>query len=72
MTVVHPNVSTEGSLRTSALRFAILRTPMDKAIVTIAGSPSGMAATAKLMDMRRFSTRGVPLKNLTQNKGNNS
>jgi hypothetical protein len=47
MTVVHPSVSTEGSVRTIAFSFAILFVPSAKQVVTTAGSPSGMAATAK-------------------------
>ena len=36
---------------------------MDSAIVTIAGRPSGIAATARLTEISRFPTNGVPLKN---------
>lgn len=46
MTVVHPSVSTEGSVRTIAWRCAILRVPNARQVVTTAGRPSGMAATA--------------------------
>ena len=45
MTVQQPSVSTEGSLRTTALRFAILRVPSARQSVMTAGRPSGMAAT---------------------------
>ena len=46
MTDVQPSVSTLGSERTIALRAAILRVPSARQIVTTAGRPSGMAATA--------------------------
>ena len=47
--VVLPSVSTAGSLRTMARRAAMRCTPMARAMVTMAGSPSGMAATARVM-----------------------
>lgn len=47
MTVVQPRVSTEGSVRTMALCCAIFRVPSARQVVTTAGSPSGMAATAR-------------------------
>ena len=47
ITVAQPKVSTDGSLRTMACRLIIRCTPRANAIVTIAGNPSGMAATAK-------------------------
>ena len=43
-----PRVSTVGNFFTIALRFAILMTPRANVTVTTIGSPSGMAATAKL------------------------
>ena len=42
-----PSVSTDGRFRTIALCFDIRITPIASIIVTIAGSPSGIAATAK-------------------------
>ena len=48
ITVVLPRVSTAGRRLIIALFFAILVTPSDSIIVTIAGSPSGIAATARL------------------------
>lgn len=48
MTFTVPRVSTEGSLRTRAFCFTIRFTAMAKEMVTMAGSPSGTAATAKL------------------------
>ena len=46
MTVVHPRVSTEASLRTMAFFLAILRVPRARQVVITAGRPSGIAATA--------------------------
>ena len=46
MTVVQPSVSTEGKLRTIAFCFAIFLVPRARQVVTTAGRPSGMAATA--------------------------
>ncbi len=50
--VTEPRVSTAGSLRIRACRFNIRREPMARAIVTTAGSPSGITATAKLTAVR--------------------
>ena len=47
ITDVQPRVSTDGSLRTMALFLAIFRVPSARQAVTTAGSPSGMAATAR-------------------------
>ncbi len=44
---VEPRVSTAGNLRTIELRLARVVVPKERTIVTMAGSPSGMAATAK-------------------------
>ena len=46
MISVEPSVSTAGNLRTIALRLAKVVVPIDKTIVTMAGKPSGIAATA--------------------------
>mmetsp|Transcript_33816 Transcript_33816/g.80058 ORF Transcript_33816/g.80058 Transcript_33816/m.80058 type:complete len:251 (-) Transcript_33816:1125-1877(-) len=46
ITEQHPSVSTAGRCRMSALRFAMRRVPSARHVVTTAGSPSGMAATA--------------------------
>ena len=51
MISVEPKVSTAGSLRTIELRLARVFVPIDKTIVTIAGSPSGIAATAKATEV---------------------
>ena len=53
MTVAAPSVSTAGSLRTMALVAAMRRTPMLSPTVTIAGSASGMAATANATANRK-------------------
>ena len=46
---VQPRVSTAVSLRMRACLFDMAVTPMERIIVTTAGSPSGMAATARAM-----------------------
>ncbi len=46
ITVTEPRVSTAGSRRTMAWLRAMTRVPMASTMVTIAGNPSGMAATA--------------------------
>lgn len=53
MTVVHPRVSTEANLLTMQLFAAILRVPRARHVVMTAGSPSGMAATAKAIAILR-------------------
>ena len=50
ITVAQPSVSTAGSLRITAFSRANTRTPSASAAVTIAGKPSGIAATAKDTD----------------------
>jgi len=47
ITVVHPKVSTDGKDLTIALFLAIYLVPRAKQVVMTAGSPSGMAATAR-------------------------
>ena len=54
MTVTEPRVSTAGSLRMRALRRSIRCAPSDRAMVTMAGSPSGTAATAMLTAVRNM------------------
>ena len=46
ITDVHPNVSTLGNVLTIAFCFAIFLVPSARHVVTTAGSPSGIAATA--------------------------
>ena len=48
MTEVQPSVSTEASRRTRLCARAIRRTPTARAIVVTAGSPSGIAAMARI------------------------
>ena len=60
MTVALPSVSTAGSRRMSTWRAAIRWTPIASAIVTIAGSPSGTAATASDTADMNTSSGGRP------------
>ncbi len=57
-TDVEPSVSTAGSSRTTARRRAMRCTPIASAMVTIAGSPSGIAATASVIAARAASASG--------------
>ncbi len=59
-TVTDPSVSTAGSLRTRAFRRAIRRAPRARATVTTAGSPSGIAATARLTATRNIVSADSP------------
>ena len=60
MTVVAPRVSTAGNRRISACLSTMRVTPRASVMVTIAGRPSGMAATARLTAVRNISTSGSP------------
>ena len=60
ITVVQPSVSTAASLRTMAWRLAMRCMPSARVTVTTAGSPSGMAATARAMAVMAVSTRSSP------------
>ena len=60
MTLVLPNVSTAGNFLTIAFCFAIFPTPIDKTIVTITGSPSGIADTANDTEVIKISISGIP------------
>lgn len=53
-----PSVSTAGSLRMMARRRAIRATPMASVTVRAAGSPSGIAATARATAAVKVSTTG--------------
>ena len=64
MISVLPNVSTAGNLRMTELRLAITCVPNARIIVTIAGNPSGIAATANEIEVRSISTKEVPLINV--------
>ena len=64
ITEVQPRVSTLWSLFTSAFCFSIRLTASARAIVTVAGSPSGIAAMAMVMPVmsisKTFSPRSTP------------
>ncbi len=60
MTVAAPSDSTAGKRRTTALRSAIFCTPRDRVMVTTAGRPSGMAATASATAMSSIDSASVP------------
>ena len=60
MTVTAPSVSTAGRRRTIALRRAMRRTPIASATVMIAGSASGIAATAMPTAARNMSAALKP------------
>ena len=64
MICVHPNVSTALILRINAFLLAIDVTPIDKIIVTIAGNPSGIAATARAIATINVSKTVSPDKDL--------
>ena len=65
---VEPRVSTAGNLRTIELRLARVVVPSDKRIVTIAGKPSGIAATARATATIKPSRGCSPrMKTLTKN-----
>ncbi len=55
ITVTEPKVSMALRRRVITPSFAILCTPMAKTILRMAGNPSGMTATAKLMAARKSS-----------------
>ena len=55
ITVAEPSVSTAASLRMMAPRLAMRCMPRASVMVVIAGSPSGIAATARLTASRRSS-----------------
>ena len=59
ITLLLPKVSTAGSFLTMLFFFAILVTPIDNIIVTIAGKPSGIAATASPTEVINISTGSI-------------
>ena len=67
ITSVLPKVSTEGSFLTKTFLFIIFWTPKAKEIVTTAGKPSGIAATAKLIAVTSISAAFPSLKTPTKN-----
>ena len=60
MTSVQPKVSTAWSRRIRERCFTIRPTANAKEMVTMAGSPSGTAATARLTPVSSISKRGSP------------
>ena len=60
ITPAHPKVSTAGSFLTMAPRAAIRPTPRASTMVTMAGRPSGMAATARDTAVRNISSIRFP------------
>ncbi len=60
ITVVQPRVSTAGNFLIIAFLFIIRCTPKAKATVTMAGNPSGIAATAKLIPAMHINNKGSP------------
>lgn len=60
ITVTLPSVSTAGRCRTIALRRTMRATPNASVIVTSAGSPSGMAPTARATAAVSMSAAGSP------------
>ena len=67
ITVLLPSVSTAGSFLTMLFFLAILVIPIDSIIVTTAGNPSGIAATARPTEDMKISIVGIffttPIKN---------
>ena len=55
-----PNVSTAGSFLTMAFILDILVTPIERTMATIATSPSGIAATARLIAVISISIQFLP------------
>ena len=64
ITLADPSVSTAESRRTIAPRAAIARAPWASAIVTVAASPSGTAATATATPTRKASCSEAPRSNI--------
>ena len=68
ITEVHPNVCTEGSDLTMEFFLAILLVPRARQVVMTAGSPSGMAATAKATAIWKFVYHLITCKTMFLNK----
>ncbi len=60
ITVVEPSASTAGSFLITAARLAMRPTPIARVIVTTAGRPSGIAATASAIEALNMSTKASP------------
>ena len=67
MTLAQPRVSTAGSFFTMAPRSAIRPTPRASTMVTMAGRPSGMAATARETAVRNMPSMSFPWSSPTPN-----
>ena len=67
ITPAQPSVSTAGSFFTMAPRFAMRPTPRASTMVTMAGSPSGMAATARDTAVRNMNSISCPRSRPTPN-----
>ena len=67
MTPAQPRVSTAGSRLTMALRRAMRCTPRASTMVTMAGRPSGMAATARETAVMNMSKISLPWRSPTPN-----
>ena len=67
ITPAQPRVSTAGSFLTMARRFAMRPTPRASTMVTMAGRPSGMAATARDTAVRNMSSIPRPWSRPTPN-----
>ena len=69
ITWAEPRVSTAGKVLTIVFFFDIACIPMASTIVTIAGSPSGMAATARLIEVINISKGAyfltIPIMNIS-------
>ena len=69
ITSAEPSVSTAGRVLTMVFFFDMVWVPMASTIVTMAGSPSGIAATARLMDVINISKGAyfliIPITNIT-------
>ena len=62
ITLLLPSVSTAGSFLIMLFFFAIFVTPIESIIVTMAGNPSGIAATASPTDVINISTGSIFLR----------
>ncbi len=67
MYVHDPNVSTDDNFLTIALDFAIFCIPNAKVKVKTAGSPSGIAATARETAVMKLSRRSIAWKKSIKN-----
>ncbi len=66
ITVIEPNVSTEGSPLMIAFSFAISCTPTDRIMVKTAGNPSGTIDTTKAIVAERRICQSIPYRNVVK------